>query len=58
MWKHVEVDSTRVDSAKVFYSVTIYIGPWTQVQLTKVSWQLVITKVGPLLAFPKESEGI
>ena len=58
MWKHVEVDSKRVDSAKVFYSVTIYVGPWTQVQLTKVSWQLVITEVGPLLAFPKEIEGI
>ena len=58
LWKHVEVDNKRVDSPKVFYSVTIYVGPWTQVQLTKVSWQLVITEVGPLLAFPKGGEGI
>ena len=58
LWKHVEVGSKRVDSAKVFYSVTIYVGPWTQVQLTKVSWQLVITEVGPWLAFPNEIEVI
>ena len=53
LWKHVEVESKRAD-LRFFYSVTIYVGPWTQVQLTKVSWQLVITEVGPWLAFPKE----
>ena len=58
LWKHVEVESKRAVSPKVFYSVTIYVGPWTQVQLTKVSWQLVITEVGPWLAFPKEIEGV
>ena len=50
--------SKRADSPKVFCSVTIYVGPWTRVQLTKVSWQLVITEVGPWLAFPKGIEGI